>query len=142
MLRKLYHQVHTHAPASFPTICLFLLELETAAVFLPHHTMALASPNPQTPSHEPQQIMGPCSVVHSKNGVWDCTITEPAENKADYGNEPGKYQPPDISPRTETVSKLARLLDYFYVVHVRGAPSSGKTTLAGLLLKYYLTLRE
>lgn len=94
--------------------------------------------------------MGACSVIHPRYGVCDCTLTKPAENRvfcetcfhpldmhSDYSNEPGEYQPSDISPRTETVSKLASVLDHFYVVHVRGTPSSGKTTLATLLKKHY-----
>ena len=42
-----------------------------------------------------------------------------------------------ISPRTKTVETLARILDEDRVVHVRGTPSSGKTTLAYLLRRYY-----
>ncbi|KAI9371775.1 hypothetical protein BJX61DRAFT_510218 [Aspergillus egyptiacus] len=42
-----------------------------------------------------------------------------------------------LSPRSETVSKLADLIDSQKVVHVRGTPASGKTTLARLLQKYY-----
>lgn len=41
------------------------------------------------------------------------------------------------SPRAGTVQELARLVDEHLVVHVRGTPSSGKTTLAYLLFKYY-----
>lgn len=44
---------------------------------------------------------------------------------------------PAISPRTKTVETLARILDEDSVVHVRGTPSSGKTTLARLLYDYY-----
>lgn len=43
----------------------------------------------------------------------------------------------DISPRTKTVESLAQLLEACRVIHVRGTPSSGKTTLALLLLRYY-----
>lgn len=42
----------------------------------------------------------------------------------------------EISPRTKTVETLARILEAKRVVHVRGTPSSGKTTLAHLLLQY------
>lgn len=42
-----------------------------------------------------------------------------------------------ICPRTSTVQKLATLLDEKRVVHVRGTPTSGKTTLAHLLWEYY-----
>ncbi len=44
---------------------------------------------------------------------------------------------PAISPRTKTVETLARILEEDRVVHVRGTPSSGKTTLAHLLYHYY-----
>lgn len=40
--------------------------------------------------------------------------------------------------RDDTVSKLAQALDKQLVIHVRGTPSSGKTSLALLLEKYYL----
>jgi hypothetical protein len=49
---------------------------------------------------------------------------------------------PYICPRTDTVEKLATILDEKRVVHVRGTPSSGKTTLAILLWKYYRKRRE
>jgi hypothetical protein len=49
---------------------------------------------------------------------------------------------PYICPRTDTVKKLATLLDEKRVVHVRGTPSSGKTTLAILLSRYYRDQRE
>jgi len=48
---------------------------------------------------------------------------------------------PDICRRTDTVQKIAELLAEKGVVHVRGTPSSGKTTLA-LLLKGYYTKRK
>jgi len=47
----------------------------------------------------------------------------------------------DICHRTDTVQKIAELLAEKGVVHVRGTPSSGKTTLA-LLLKGYYTKRK
>ncbi|KAN0075628.1 hypothetical protein V8E54_006898 [Elaphomyces granulatus] len=43
-----------------------------------------------------------------------------------------------ICPRTETVHELARILDKERVVHVRGTPCSGKSTLADLLKIHYL----
>ena len=49
--------------------------------------------------------------------------------------EASRYQ--QISPRTQTVEALARILEVERVVHVRGTPSSGKTILANLLLQYY-----
>ncbi|KAN0068113.1 hypothetical protein V8E54_013683, partial [Elaphomyces granulatus] len=42
-------------------------------------------------------------------------------------------------PRSKAVNCLANLLDHYGVVHVRGAPASGKTTLAKLL---YLPLKR
>ncbi|KAF7181039.1 hypothetical protein CNMCM7691_000168 [Aspergillus felis] len=42
-----------------------------------------------------------------------------------------------LSPRSETVSTLADLIDSQKVVHVRGTPACGKTTLARLLQEYY-----
>ena len=44
---------------------------------------------------------------------------------------------PYTCPRTDTIEKLATILDERRVVHVRGTPSSGKTTLAHLLFDYY-----
>jgi hypothetical protein len=44
---------------------------------------------------------------------------------------------PYICPCADTVQKLATILDEKMVVHVRGTPSSGKTTLAYLLWGYY-----
>lgn len=44
---------------------------------------------------------------------------------------------PDICPRTKTVETLARIIDEKRVVHVRGTPSSGKTTLVHLLYQHY-----
>lgn len=43
----------------------------------------------------------------------------------------------EISPRSKTVEALAQLIDAYRVIHVRGTPSSGKTTLALLLLDHY-----
>jgi energy-coupling factor transporter ATP-binding protein EcfA2 len=42
----------------------------------------------------------------------------------------------NTSPRHETVEKLATLLDEKAVVHVRGTPATGKSTLAKLLTTY------
>jgi hypothetical protein len=49
---------------------------------------------------------------------------------------------PYICPCTNTVQKLATILDEKRVVHVRGTLSSGKTTLANLLGGYYNKRRE
>ncbi|KAJ5899609.1 hypothetical protein N7495_004353 [Penicillium taxi] len=42
------------------------------------------------------------------------------------------------SPRTETVRQLAAILQESRVIHVRGTPASGKTTLAALLTEHCL----
>ncbi|KKK17577.1 hypothetical protein ARAM_003943 [Aspergillus rambellii] len=44
---------------------------------------------------------------------------------------------PEVCPRINTVRKLAALLDEKRILHIRGTPSSGKSTLAGLLVKHY-----
>ncbi|WEW54602.1 hypothetical protein PRK78_000022 [Emydomyces testavorans] len=57
------------------------------------------------------------------------------------GKTKGRYwwtQNPAHCPRRDTVQKLAQLLDQFKVIHVRGTPASGKTTLAHLLHEFYL----
>ena len=60
-----------------------------------------------------------------------------------YPSKPPPSLPhPDICPRDDTVRKLAALLDDMLVVHVRGTPSSGKTTLAGLLYHHYVRLDQ
>ncbi|OCK93221.1 uncharacterized protein K441DRAFT_567338, partial [Cenococcum geophilum 1.58] len=45
-------------------------------------------------------------------------------------------------PRTNTIKKLATILDERRVVYVRGTPSSRKTTLAHLLFNYYNRRKE
>ena len=47
-----------------------------------------------------------------------------------------------ISRRQRVVEALGYLLDTLRVVHVRGTPSSGKTTLADLTHKYLQSRRE
>lgn len=47
-----------------------------------------------------------------------------------------------ICPREETVKALVDKLDKHRVVHARGPPGSGKTTLAGHLASYYRGLGE
>ncbi|KAJ5899436.1 hypothetical protein N7495_004180 [Penicillium taxi] len=44
---------------------------------------------------------------------------------------------PLCSPRERTVTELARMLDEDRVIHVRGTPASGKSTLANLLARNY-----
>lgn len=45
---------------------------------------------------------------------------------------------PDLCPRSETVTVLAKMLEEQSIVHVRGTPASGKTSLA-MLLRVHLT---
>jgi hypothetical protein len=67
-------------------------------------------------------------------------------NPAGPLNQPMKQLPvgnsPDICPCTNTVQKIAEILTEKGVVHVRGTPSSGKTTLAHLLEEYYAKREE
>ncbi|TGZ85567.1 hypothetical protein EX30DRAFT_361387 [Ascodesmis nigricans] len=42
-----------------------------------------------------------------------------------------------LCTRDSTVSKLADIIDEHWVVHIRGTPASGKTTLAALLYSHY-----
>lgn len=42
----------------------------------------------------------------------------------------------DVCPRSETVETLVQMLNEYAVVHVRGTPATGKTTLALLLQKH------
>lgn len=42
-----------------------------------------------------------------------------------------------ISPRTRSIETLARLLDEHAMIHVRGTPASGKSTMAKLLFRHY-----
>src|SRR5205809_5967703 len=49
---------------------------------------------------------------------------------------------PKICPRQNTTKRLAEILDEEWVIHVRGTPSSGKTTLAKLLRDYCELRRE
>lgn len=66
----------------------------------------------------------------------------PETNPADLSRDKGILSKSHISPRRETVLGLAHLLDCFRVVHVRGTPSSGKTTLARLLYEHLSMLGE
>lgn len=49
---------------------------------------------------------------------------------------------PDLCPRHRTVETLARLLDENMVMHVRGTPASGKSTLARLLYQFLAEKQE
>jgi hypothetical protein len=75
------------------------------------------------------------------NRTVDMSQSQPL-NSATTDIPPIPKDNPYICPRPDTVEKLATILDEKRVVHVRGTPSSGKTTLAILLLKYYRKRRE
>src|ERR1700722_6794495 len=77
------------------------------------------------------------------NRTADMSQSQPL-NSATTGQPPPELvkHDPYICPRTNTVEKLAKILDEKRVVHVRGTPYSGKTTLATLLWKYYHKRRE
>lgn len=47
-----------------------------------------------------------------------------------------------ISPRTRSIETLARLIDEHAVIHVRGTPASGKSTMAKLLFRHYPRNRQ
>jgi hypothetical protein len=77
------------------------------------------------------------------NRTVDMSQSQPL-NSATTDQPPPEFleDNPYICPRTDTVEKLVTILDEKRVVHVRGTPSSGKTTLAILLWKYYRKRRE
>ncbi len=70
----------------------------------------------------------------------------PRPSPVEISNPPRKFSTvlpyQDIYPRTKTVENLAEILDEQRVVHVRGTPSSGKTTLAHLLYQHYENRKE
>ena len=77
------------------------------------------------------------------NRTADMSQSQPLNSATtDQPPPPSLENNPHICPRTDTVKKLAALLDEKRVVHVRGTPSSGKTTLAILLWEYYHKRRE
>src|SRR2546430_2378711 len=81
-----------------------------------------------------------CRAV-TTNRTADISQSQPL-NSATTDQPPPRSLGDDICPRTDTVKKLATILDEKRVVHVRGTPSSGKTTLALLLWEYYHKRRE
>ena len=81
-----------------------------------------------------------CRAV-TTNRTADMSQSQPL-NSATTDQPPPRSLGDDICPRTDTVDKLATILDEKRVVHVIGTPSSGKTTLAILLWKYYRKRRE
>src|SRR3954447_22633113 len=77
------------------------------------------------------------------NRTTDMSQSQPLNSATtDQPPPPSLEDSPYICPRTDTVKKLATVLDEKRVVHVRGTPSSGKTTLAILLWEYYHKQRE
>ena len=82
----------------------------------------------------------PCRAVTTAvaNRTADMSQTQPLNSATTDRPSPALVgDDPYICPRTDTVEKLAELLDKKRVVHVRGTPCSGKTTLAMLLWDYY-----
>ena len=47
------------------------------------------------------------------------------------------YNPKETCRRNATLSQLASILNKYQLIHIRGTPTSGKTTLAFLLQEYY-----
>jgi KaiC/GvpD/RAD55 family RecA-like ATPase len=47
-----------------------------------------------------------------------------------------------LRTRPRTVQRLAELLDEYKIVHVRGTPVTGKTTLAALLYEFLTEKQE
>src|SRR3954447_10930048 len=76
------------------------------------------------------------------NRTADMSQSQPLNSAATDQPPKSLEDDPYICPRTDTVKKLATILDEKRVVHVRGTPSSGKTTLAYLLWEYYDKRRE
>lgn len=46
---------------------------------------------------------------------------------------------PQYCPRTETVQKIATLLNQEKIIHIRGTPASGKSLLANFLYEYFFS---
>src|SRR3954452_22274085 len=77
------------------------------------------------------------------NRTTDMSQSQPLNSATtDQPPPPSLEDIPYRCPRTDTVKKLAAVLDEKRVDHVRGTPSSGKTTLAILLSEYYHKRRE
>ncbi|KAL4783696.1 hypothetical protein BJX76DRAFT_357720 [Aspergillus varians] len=100
----------------------------------PDSSISLHTPSHQNPATRlpvVQVKMGACNFYYKDSGrlsslpSYDHRVTHP-----------------EVCPRVETVMKLADLLDKKRIVHIRGTPSSGKTTLAGLLVDYYRENKE
>jgi hypothetical protein len=47
---------------------------------------------------------------------------------------------PLLCPRASQVTKIAKIINSEWLVHIRGTPASGKTTLAHLLFSYYRSI--
>lgn len=49
---------------------------------------------------------------------------------------------PQYCPRTDTVQKIATLLDQEKIIHIRGTPASGKSLLANFLYEYFFSRNQ
>ncbi|OJD14254.1 hypothetical protein AJ78_05383 [Emergomyces pasteurianus Ep9510] len=79
-----------------------------------------------------------CSVCdHPMALHTDYHPSEDVTSKPEEESETPLRIPNDICPRQKTVCRLAELIENYTVIHVRGTPSSGKSTLAYLLHHYY-----
>ena len=92
---------------------------------------------------------GETAVIESKLlSFMSCTSRRQQANSV-TGNRrrssPLQYRPseyPEICPRQQTVQRLAELLDQNKVMHVRGTPASGKSTLARLLCELLIEKKQ
>ncbi|OJD12521.1 hypothetical protein AJ78_06903 [Emergomyces pasteurianus Ep9510] len=93
-------------------------------------------------SYGKQKVPSILVYYYNCGGILSLTITAPPSSEATETPH-NDIQPPlpsqffDICPRERTVQSLARLLEENTVMHIRGTPASGKTTLATLLLHYF-----
>ncbi|KAJ9263388.1 hypothetical protein DTO212C5_7573 [Paecilomyces variotii] len=85
--------------------------------------------------------------ISSANALSNCTtcLHPLSLHKDPHGSPQRSISPPDHAPcsadrlifdRKETVAALWERIKYTGVVHIRGTPSSGKSTLAALLAEY------
>ena len=100
--------------------------------FLRNNILGWATSRPPTPSTIQPQIMGP-SHTNLLFLVLELLFPFPCTDCWLCFDVDGPFD----CPRTETVQELARMLDDERVVLVRGTPTSGKSTLARLLDRYY-----
>ncbi|PWY72095.1 hypothetical protein BO83DRAFT_446512 [Aspergillus eucalypticola CBS 122712] len=98
-------------------LCDHQLQLHQDAV--PFKPSSIYGFQPQGPPHLPTVFKAVASVIIDED-VKDTGLCRIADDVT-------------VSPRQHTVAELIKLIDAYPVVHVRGTPASGKTTLARLL---------